>query len=66
MAHNTRPTDINAIDSHEGIDYGLTSIGEQGVGKTVGYDLDGHPRFNADAVELAHSLGGNTKSRHSG
>ena len=27
LAHNTSPTDINAIDSHEGIDNGLAAIG---------------------------------------
>ena len=65
LAHDTCPADINAIDSHKGIGDWLTSISEQGVGETVGYDFHGHPGFNADAIHLGHSLGGNAKSRHS-
>ena len=66
LAHDTSTTDINAIDSHEGIGYGLTAICEQGIGKTIGYDFNRHTRLDTDAIKLTHSLGGNTKSRHSG
>ena len=65
LAHDTSPADINAIDSHEGIGYWLASISKQRVGEAVGDDFHGHAGFNADAIHLGHSLGGNTKSRHS-
>ena len=38
LTKNASALYINAIDSHEGISYWLTSISEQGVRETIGYN----------------------------
>ena len=53
--------DVNAIDAHEGIDDGLTAIGNYGVAETVADDLDRHARLDADAIARRPLLGGNAE-----
>ena len=56
--------DVDAVDAVEGIDDGLSAIGEDGVAETLGDDLDGHAGFDADAVHALAILGSNLVEGH--
>ncbi len=64
-AANPRLLYINTIYSHKGINNRLTSINEKRICIISGDDLDRHPGFDANAVELGPRLGRDSKSRHS-
>ena len=44
--------DVDAVDAHKGVGYGLTAVGGYGVGDVVGHHFNAHAAFDADAVAV--------------
>ena len=50
--------DVNAVDTHKGIGYGLTTVCGDGVGDVVCYHIHAHATLDADATSELATLDG--------
>ena len=56
---------VDAVDTHEGVDDGLASVGDDGVAHGVGHDINAHSAFETDAVGVLTGFDGYSEEWHS-